>query len=125
MDGGIRGVAYAVFESSAFPKNRGIETLRRFPVGVGEQVSVSIEGCLYGRVPHLLLDILRVLVLRYHQGGAGMPQVVDPYPPELRLLQDRVEHSTGYAAVAQRHPLWCCKDQIVIVIVFPCKICSA
>ena len=51
---------------------------------------VGIDGHLNRRVAHLFLDIIRVLVLGYDQRGASVPEIVEPYSPELRFFENRV-----------------------------------
>ena len=57
----------------------------------GQHVGVSIEGDGDGGVPEKLLDDLGMDVALQRQLGAGVPEVVEAEPRQLRTLQEQRE----------------------------------
>ena len=57
---------------------RGVEALAQALVERGQQVPVTVEGELDGRVAETLLDLLGMRSLGDEQRGAGVPKIVEP-----------------------------------------------
>lgn len=58
---------------------------------VRHEVRVDVKGDAYGSVAQHLGHDFRVDVLREQEGSARVPEVVEPYRPQPRELQERLE----------------------------------
>jgi len=65
---------------------KGIDCL---PVRARDQVAVRVDGDLDGVVAELLLDVGERFAVRDQPRREGMAQVVEPDPPQARVLQRR------------------------------------
>jgi len=91
----------------------GIEVLADALLGFGEEMTVAVEGGLYGSMAELRLDEFGVSSLGDEQRGVGMPKVVEPDLPETCSGEGRFKLSADQVSVLQGCSLRGTKNEVM------------
>ena len=81
---------------------------------VRQDVGVGVHRLRYGGVPEHLLDYLGIRAFTEKDRGAGVPEVVEPYPGEPGSLQERPEGAVGEVAHVHGRPDGRSENEVIL-----------